>query len=99
LLSERGFSKAIGIKRSGSHWQRRKTDEEGGAQLPVFISANNLKPFIGNELAAALSNPIKYRMKHGSDARGSPASNTELGHYRHGRVIDAGAAAREDQEE
>lgn len=74
LLSERGFSKAIGIKRSGSHWQRRKADEFGGAQLPVFISANNLKPFIGNELAAALSNPIKYRTKHGSVANGVNAN-------------------------
>jgi hypothetical protein len=59
VISERAFSRAIGAKRGGSHWKRRK-DNPGGANLPVFLSANNLRPFISLELAAALSEPIKY---------------------------------------
>ena len=63
VLSERGVSKALGSKRGGSHWQRkRKAAEEGGAELPVYISANNLRPFISYDLALALSKPILYRV-------------------------------------
>jgi hypothetical protein len=63
VLSERGVSKALGSKRGGSHWQRkRKAAEEGGAELPVYISANNLRPFISYDLALALSKPIIYRV-------------------------------------
>jgi len=63
VLSERGVSKALGSKRGGSHWERkRKAAEEGGAELPVYISANNLRPFIPYDLALALSKPILYRL-------------------------------------
>lgn len=63
VISERGMAKAIGSKRGGSHWQRKKkAEEEGGAFLPVFLSASNLKPFIPKDLALALSRPILYRV-------------------------------------
>lgn len=69
VISERAFARAIGAKRGGSHWQRRKRDPNG-AQLPVFLSANNLKPFINIELASALSSPIMYQTKTGQHAHG-----------------------------
>ena len=62
VLSERGVTKALGGKRGGSHWLRRK---EGGADLPVFLSANNLRPFIDKDLEMALNEPILYRPKGG----------------------------------
>jgi hypothetical protein len=71
VVSERGFTKGIGGKRGGSHWKRLK---EGGAKLPVFLSANNLKSFISPELTAALSSPIKYRIREGGTAHGIEAS-------------------------
>jgi P63C domain len=77
VLSERGMSKALGSKRGGSHWLRkRRAAEEGGADLPVYASANNLKPFIPDELALALSKPILYRVPGtGMLANGIDATN------------------------
>lgn len=69
VISERAFSRAIGAKRGGSHWLRQKADPSG-AKLPVFLSANNLKPFISLELAAALSLPTTYITARGSKAFG-----------------------------
>jgi hypothetical protein len=71
VVSERGFTKGLGGKRGGSHWKRLK---EGGAKLPVFLSANNLKPFISKELESALSSPHKYRIREGGIAHGIEAS-------------------------
>lgn len=71
VLSERGVTKALGGKRGGSHWIRLK---EGGAKMPVYLSANNLKPFISNSLEVALSNPILYKSKTGGLAYGLPAT-------------------------
>jgi hypothetical protein len=71
LISERGFAKGLETKRGGAHWIRRK---ETGAKLPVFASANNLKPFITQELETALTCPILYKTKAGNFiANGMPA--------------------------
>lgn len=59
VLSERGVTKALGGKRGGAHWRRMK-ESGGGAHLPVYLSANNLRSFIDDELGAALSRPIVY---------------------------------------
>ena len=59
LISDRGVTKAMGGKRGGSHWQRMK--EDGALVLPPYISANNLKPFIPNDLIYILTNPIQYK--------------------------------------
>lgn len=73
LLSERAVVRAFGGKRGGSHWRRIKQNE-GGANLPVYLSANNIKPFIPNELAMALTSPIQYRTdKGGAVANGLDA--------------------------
>ncbi len=71
VLSERGVTKALGGKRGGSHWRRLK---EGGAELPVYISAPNFKPFISKELESALTTRIDYKTKMGAVAHGIPAT-------------------------
>jgi hypothetical protein len=71
VLSERGVTKALGGKRGGAHWRRIK---EGGANLPVYLSADNFKPFISNGLQVALMNPILYKSKNGGLAYGLPAA-------------------------
>lgn len=64
VLSERSVTKTLGGKRGGSHWVRK----QAGAELPVFLSANNLKPFISNELELALTKPLLYFPKGGGAA-------------------------------
>lgn len=64
LLSERGVTKALGGKRGGAHWRRKKAGEDG-ANLPLYLSAKNIIPFISDELIAALTNPIPYKSPKG----------------------------------
>ena len=71
VISERAMTRAFGGRRGGSHWKRIK---EGGANLPVYLSAKNYLPFIDNGLGEALTSPIKYRTKNGNLANGLEAS-------------------------
>jgi hypothetical protein len=57
VLSERGIMKALGGKRGGSHWRRRKSEGDG-ADLPVYLSARNLTPYIDGDLSVALKSPL-----------------------------------------
>lgn len=59
VLSERAVHRAFGSKRGGSHWKRIKANE-GGANLPSFLSATNLAPFISDTLTKDLVDPIRY---------------------------------------
>ncbi|MDE2986865.1 MAG: P63C domain-containing protein [Chloroflexota bacterium] len=59
VLSERGFLSAIG--RAERPPSRQRND---GDKLPQFLSANNLKPFISPDLAAA-TNRIKFQPPRG----------------------------------
>lgn len=52
VLSHRGLTKHLGGRRGGAR--------EAGAELPVFVAAEALKPFISNDLGLALKNPIVY---------------------------------------
>jgi hypothetical protein len=71
LLSERSVTRALGGKRGGSHWLRLK---EGGAALPVYLSAKNLAPFIDAELEQSLTAPVQYLTANGAYvANGIPA--------------------------
>jgi len=70
VISERAMTRAFGGKRGGSHWKRMK---EGGAVLPVYLSAKNYSPFISNDLSVALNEPIRYRTKSGGVAFGLSA--------------------------
>jgi len=65
VLSERAVHRAFGSKRGGSHWKRIR-ENEGGANLPSFLSAANYYPFISKELEAALRKPILYRVNAGA---------------------------------
>lgn len=60
LISERGVVKALGGKRGGSHWKRKKENTDG-ANLPIYVSAKNILPFISEELSLALTSPIEYK--------------------------------------
>lgn len=64
VLSERAVHRAFGSKRGGSHWKRVKANE-GGANLPSFLSATNLAPFISPELTKDLLEPIRYQVGDG----------------------------------
>jgi P63C domain len=70
VISERAMTRAFGGKRGGSHWKRVR---EGGANLPVYLSARNLLPFITDELSEALTSPIQYKTKNGNIAHGLDA--------------------------
>lgn len=72
VLSERAVSRAFGSKRGGSHWRRKKANNDG-ADMPVYASANNLLPFINSDLQLALTNPINYIANSGAVANGLPA--------------------------
>jgi len=61
VISDRGVSAAIGSKRGGSHWKRVKEAGPGALVLPPYMSANNLKPFVPNDLEYILTHPIRYR--------------------------------------
>jgi hypothetical protein len=70
VLSEREVTKALGGKRGGSHWVRKRA----GAELPVYLSANNLKSFVDCDLEMALKAPILYIPSAGGGvAHGVPA--------------------------
>jgi hypothetical protein len=71
VLSERGVTKGFGLKRAGSNWQKK---DLSGARMPVFASANNIKPFIDNDLEVALKSPILFRSPN---SKGSIAYGVE----------------------
>jgi len=63
VLSRIGFLKALG--RTGKAKGGRKYDDE--FQTPIFLTANNLKPFISNELLEN-SKPVKFIDTDGVEA-------------------------------
>lgn len=64
VLSRIGFLKSIG--RTGKAKGGREYDDE--FKTPVFLSANNLKPFISNEIKN--SKPIPFRDLNGNESIG-----------------------------
>ena len=71
MISERAMTRAFGGRRGGSHWKRLK---QGGANLPVYLSAKNYLPFINNDLIEALTQPVLYKTLNGNLANGLEAS-------------------------
>ncbi len=66
VLSQRGVGRALGRKHGGLDFRR-------GGELPIYLGANNLKPFISAELAAVVEKPIIYRSGRFT-AHGVPAN-------------------------
>lgn len=60
VLSETGITVALG-SRSGGAKRLKKEQESLGAQTPVFLAPNNIKPFIDNDLLAGPLKPIAYK--------------------------------------
>lgn len=58
VLSQRSFATAVGASKPSSMTRR------GAGELPSFLNAANLKPFIDEELIAA-AKPIEYIPTHG----------------------------------
>lgn len=67
VLSERAITKAFGGKRGGSHWKRMKENPDG-ANLPVFLSAKNIYPFIAKDLLDGLGRRRLYKPTHAGGA-------------------------------
>lgn len=60
ILSETGVTVALG-SRSGGSKRLKKAQEVDGAQVPVFLAPNNIKPFISKELLEGPLKPILYK--------------------------------------
>lgn len=81
VISTRGVMKA-----PGRRWRGRKYV---GTELPVFLEAKNLKPFISQELSTVLS-VIEFRMPCGVRAEGFKAKLLPLLCETYLRARDAG---------
>lgn len=67
VLSQRGVNKALSVPQGGG--------ERGGRKMPRFLAQSPLKAFISADLAAGVSEPIRYIPPHGGNAaQGIPAS-------------------------
>jgi hypothetical protein len=62
VFSTRGINRAMGAKKTGTPEGATKP---GAPQLPSFLAASSLKPFISNDLTVRLISPLQYRPKHG----------------------------------
>ena len=67
VLSERAITKALGGKRGGSHWKRMKENPDG-ANLPIFLSAKNIFPYISKDLLEGLNRRRLYKARGGVGA-------------------------------
>ena len=67
VFSERTIANALGIKGGGSHWKKKK---EGSAELPEYLSASYLKPFISSELIEKFESTVSYTSLSGIDSNG-----------------------------
>ena len=61
VVSERALIKSFGGKRGGSHWIRSKSDIDA-ANLPILLSAGNLRECIPDELRDGLRERYPYKI-------------------------------------
>lgn len=73
VLTETNFMALMGIYRSGALSVRRKSSDEDGARMPLYLAFKNLKPFIDKHLGDVHTKPLKYRTESGTVAHGIPA--------------------------
>lgn len=64
-MSERSLALAFGIRGGGAYWKKKraKRDKNESADLPEYLSAGYLQPYIGNELREHLFSAIRYMPK------------------------------------
>lgn len=76
VLSQRSVGRALGRSFGGADWKRQESgDQPGAGNLPFFLSATSLFPFISNDLLLLVTKPIPYRhSKGGGVAFGVAAS-------------------------
>ena len=68
VLSQRGVGRALGRSFGGADWRRQDpalSDIPGAGNLPFFLSAASLFPFISNDLLVLVTKPIQYRHSKG----------------------------------
>ena len=66
VISQGGISTAFGPV-TGGYQSRKKGGEDDSGDLPPFLTALSLKPFIDKELRTLVTEPLKY-----NDPRGGP---------------------------
>lgn len=69
VISIRGFSTALGVKGGGAYWKAKRENPDKEL-LPEFISAENLQPYITDEVREIIKNTIPYKSLSGQDAEG-----------------------------
>jgi hypothetical protein len=82
VISTRGVMKGLGRR-----WRGRKY---AGTQLPVFLEAKNLKPFIDSDLSAVLTE-LRFRTHHGIESEGFRAEILPMVCDTYLKARDAGA--------
>lgn len=73
LVSQSEFMQGLGMYYSGFIAKQRR-EQEGAAELPMFLAQSALKPFIDSNLNALQFKPISYVTETGSVAKGIPAT-------------------------
>lgn len=71
VISEKSVANALGSFGSGGYWKKRKLGK--GANLPRYLYANFLSPFISQELKENLSNALKYEAINKKESSGLKA--------------------------
>lgn len=74
VLTETDFMAGLGMYRSGALSVRREMNEDGSAQMPLYLAFKNLLPFVIKHLGDVHVKPLKYKTVGGSIAHGIPAN-------------------------
>jgi len=66
VLSQRGVGRALGRSFGGKDWKSQEDGEDSGVgNLPFFLMAKGLIPFISNDLLVLVTQPRPYRHSKG----------------------------------
>lgn len=74
VLSQRGVGRAMGRGFGGNDWRGQEA-ESGAGNLPFFLNAKAINPFISKDLLALVTNPIPYRHSKGGGVALGVAAN------------------------
>lgn len=73
IISQGEFMQSMGMYYSG-YIAKQHREKEATAALPMFLAQAALKPFVEKHLGSLQFEPIPFRMKNGSLAKGIPAT-------------------------